>query len=135
MGPFLSTIGAPMCRECIHDAALAARCNERRSALVKSQYLFSDLADRELEAAYRRMRVVEADADEWLFLQGEAAERFYLVEEGQVALLRHSAEGEEMIVAIVGPGETFAEEVLFLDAPRHSVSCRALTGTVVRMSR
>jgi CRP-like cAMP-binding protein len=111
----------------MYDAALAAQCNERRAALVRGQYLFSGLTDRQLEEVFRRMAVEEPDAEEWLFFQNDAADRFYLVEEGEVALLRHSAEGEEVIVAIVGPGETFAEEALFEEAPRHSVSCRALT--------
>lgn len=116
-----------MCKECICDAALAAQCSERRAELVRSQYLFSDLTDRQLEQLFRAMSVHEVEAEEWLFFQGEAAERFFLVEEGELALLRHSVDGEEVIVAIVGPGETFSEEVLFLELPRHSVGCRALT--------
>ncbi|MDY7091885.1 MAG: Crp/Fnr family transcriptional regulator [Acidobacteriota bacterium] len=120
-----------MCRECLHDAALAARCNERRAELVRGQYLFSGLSDRQLEAVFGAMNAVDVEAEQWLYLQNEPAECFFLVEEGEVALLRHSSDGDEVIVAIVGPGETFADEVLFLEEPRHSVSCRALTPACV----
>jgi CRP-like cAMP-binding protein len=39
--------------------------------------------------------------------------------EGEVALLRQSEAGDEFIVAIVGPGEVFAEDLVFLGESTH----------------
>ena len=41
--------------------------------------------------------------------------------------MRNSEDGEEVIVAIVGPGETFAEESLLSDPAVHAIGCRSLT--------
>jgi len=43
-----------------------------------------------------------------------------------VALLRYSPEGDELIVAIVGEGELFEEDLLVVESPLHSVCARAL---------
>jgi len=52
-----------------------------------------------------------------LFLQGEPAERVYLVLEGWVRLVRRSADGREVTIRIFGPGESLGEAVAFLEEP------------------
>jgi CRP/FNR family transcriptional activator FtrB len=48
-----------------------------------------------------------------LFRQGEAADRFYVVIEGQVELYAVNNEGKESVIDIAGPGASFAEEAIF----------------------
>ena len=73
------------------------------------------------------MAEVELKHDQWLCFRGEPAERFFLVLEGDVALVRSSPEGEDLIVAILGPGEIFGEELAFTDERQHPCSVRALS--------
>lgn len=115
-----------MCRGCAEDPLLAARCQERRAELLRRIYLFEDLRAEHLDAVLGSMRETALPADHWLHLCHDAAESFYLVIEGEIALLRHSAEGDEFIVAIVGPGELFAEDLVVLDEARHTTSARTL---------
>jgi CRP-like cAMP-binding protein len=61
------------------------------------------------------------------FTQGEPAARFYLVFSGQIRLLRLSPEGVEKVIEIVSPGQTLAEALVFLNAPRYPVCAAALS--------
>lgn len=115
-----------MCRECTEDPLLAPECRSRRESALRRVYLFEDLSTQLLRNVTEGMREVPLGADQWLCLCGDAADSFYLVLEGEVALLRHSEEGGEFIVAIIGAGELFAEDLVFLDHPRHLLSARAL---------
>jgi len=63
---------------------------------------------------------------EHLFEQGEVAERFYLVLKGQVKLYRLSPEGNEKVIEIVTPGNTFAEALMFLNRPHYPVGATAI---------
>ncbi len=69
---------------------------------------------------------VKLSADQLLFSQGDAAERFYLLLQGQMRLYRLSPEGAEKVIEIVSPGQTFAEALMFLSAPRYPVCAAAL---------
>lgn len=125
-----------MCRGCAEDPLLASRCRERRAELLRRIYLFEDLQPAHLDEVLGQMREIALPAEHWLHLCHDPAESFYLVMEGEVALLRHSEEGDEFIVAIVGPGELFAEDLVALDEANHTTSARTLApGQVAAFDR
>jgi CRP-like cAMP-binding protein len=64
--------------------------------------------------------------DEALFQQGDSAERFYLVLKGQIKLYRLSPDGNEKVIEIVTPGNTFAEALMFLNRPHYPVGATAI---------
>jgi CRP-like cAMP-binding protein len=47
-----------------------------------------------------------------LFSEGDAAENIYYLESGLVKLYKRNAEGKEIIIQIVAPGELFGEQAL-----------------------
>ncbi len=49
-----------------------------------------------------------------LFMQGEQADRFFVVLEGWVKGFRQAPDGHESVIAVFGPGETFAEAAMFV---------------------
>lgn len=116
-----------MCRECAHHPELTGKCRELRAETLRKVYLFEDLPEPRLQGILDHMAEVELKNDQWLCFRGEPAERFYLVLEGDVALVRTSSEGEDLIVAILGPGELFGEELVFCDEPEHPFSVHALS--------
>ncbi len=69
---------------------------------------------------------IHLDEGQWLFSQGDPSRRFYLLEQGHLRLFRLSPEGAEKIIEIVSPGQTFAEALMFLSAPRYPVCAAAL---------
>jgi CRP/FNR family transcriptional regulator len=52
-----------------------------------------------------------------IFFEGEAANGFYLLVEGQVKVFKMSLEGKEQILHIFGPGQPFGEVPVFHGAP------------------
>ena len=64
--------------------------------------------------------------DEALFQQGDNSERFYLVLKGQIKLYRLSPDGNEKVIEIVTPGNTFAEALMFLNRPHYPVGATAI---------
>lgn len=115
-----------MCRECAHHPELVPQCRRSRSEALGRVYLFRDLSPGAMGTILENATEIRAEPGEWLFFQEERAESFFLLLEGDLALSRLSPDGEEVIVAIVGPGELFAEDLLLVEAPRHGVSARPL---------
>jgi CRP-like cAMP-binding protein len=98
----------------------AMMIEELRGALLLSQ-----LSQEQLERVARRAARLGLEDGQMLFSQGDPAERFYLVLSGQVRLFRLSPDGAEKVIEIAGAGETFAEALMFLNAPRYPVCAAA----------
>ncbi|QGU32990.1 Crp/Fnr family transcriptional regulator [Thermochromatium tepidum] len=88
--------------------------------------LFSRLEPNQLERVVRHASRFRLSAEQLLFSQGDPATRFYLLLSGQMRLFRLSPEGAEKVIEIVNPGQTFAEALMFLNAPRYPVGAAAL---------
>ncbi len=84
------------------------------------------LSDQQLERVAASALRQTLDEGTWLFSQGDPARRFYLVLSGQIRLFRLSPDGAEKVIEIVAPGQTFAEALMFLNAPRYPVCAAAL---------
>ena len=94
---------------------------------LRRAYLFADMSEPHLQALVNSMQNIHLDAGKALFRQGQAAERFYFVHEGLVKLFRLSPEGDEKIIEIIRPGETFAEAVMFMGTQgRYPVNAEAI---------
>ena len=102
---------------------------------LRSIPLFQGLGDHALQrllvdATFRRVEDCTV-----LFIQGDEADRFYIVIDGWVKLYRVTDGGAQAIVTIVGPGETFAEAAMFASA-RFPVCAEAVgTATVLAMTK
>lgn len=76
--------------------------------------LFSGLSPEDAEAFQRQCVPVSYRAGVRIFDEGEPARGFYLVLSGQVKIFKLSPRGQEQILAVIGPGGTFAEAAAFL---------------------
>lgn len=76
--------------------------------------LFAALDDRQAERLLAHSSVRSAAKGEELFRQGDPAREFFCLRSGQVKLYRVSAEGQEKVIELVAPGQTFAESLMFL---------------------
>ena len=68
----------------------------------------------------------QLERDELLFQAGDGFQGFFLVVAGHIQLSRLAPSGHEKVVEIIGPDETFAEAVLFMEGQRYPVDARAL---------
>ena len=88
----------------------------QKKRLLQDFYLFSGVADADLEAlAHLAVSKVFA-RQATIFWEGREAQGFYLLSRGYVKLVKSSPDGKEYIIRLVGPGETFAEAAVFSDA-------------------
>jgi len=94
---------------------------------LRSGVLLSGLTVEQLERVSRHTSRVRLNEGQMLFSQGDPADRFYLVLKGQMRLFRLSPDGAEKVIEIVSPGQTFAEALMFLKAPRYPVCAAALS--------
>lgn len=115
-----------MCRECSQHPDLALECRRLRSETLRRVYLFEDVPAERLAPFLDRMVELELAPERFLCFRGDPACRFFLVLEGDLALVRQSADGDELIVAILGPGELLGEDLALAEDPRHAVSARAI---------
>lgn len=94
-------------------------------------YLFSPLDEAQLRSLAETTRRMELQPGETLFQRGDPANRFYLVEHGQIKLSRVSAAGQEKVIEIMGPGDTFAEAVMFMGTNQYPVNATAVEPTTL----
>lgn len=96
------------------------------TTLLQKNLLCSRLSETQLTRVGQSAVRVRLAENESLFEQGDEAKRFYVVLTGQIKLYRMSPAGTEKIIEIVTPGHSFAEALMFLDAPNYPVSAAAL---------
>ena len=84
-----------------------------RLALLRAQPIFAPLPEQTLEALSTRLRELAVADAEVVIREGEAGDRFYLIEQGTVDV---SIDGQR--VRTQGPGEGFGEIALARDIPR-----------------
>lgn len=76
--------------------------------------LFSGLSRADAEILQLKCIPVHYRAGVRIFDEGEPARGFYLVQSGQIKIFKLSPRGQEQILAVIGPGGTFAEAAAFV---------------------
>lgn len=84
---------------------------------LRSLPLFTDVGDAALErlaAACRQRRYARGEA---VLRAGQSCDAFFVVARGQVRLYITAPNGNEKVIELVGPGQSFAEALVFLERP------------------
>jgi CRP-like cAMP-binding protein len=92
--------------------------------------LFKELAHDELDRIALNTHQVHAARGDILFRRGDSALGFHIVVYGQVKLAFTSPRGDEKVVDLNGPGQSFGEAVMFMERP-HVVTAQALTDSML----
>jgi CRP-like cAMP-binding protein len=99
-------------------------------AFLANLPLFRELAPDELDRMAAHTRQVRAGRSEILFHRGDEVHGFHVIVYGQVKLAFISAGGDEKVVEILGPGQSFGEAVMFMRRP-HVVTAQALADSLL----
>src|SRR3990172_5618698 len=95
---------------------------------LRRAYLFADMADQHLATLIQGMLDIHLNAGDALFRHSQPAERFFFLRDGMIKLFRLSPEGDEKIIEIMQPGQTFAEAVMFMGTQgRYPVNAEAVS--------
>ncbi|MBV8584404.1 MAG: Crp/Fnr family transcriptional regulator, partial [Candidatus Eremiobacteraeota bacterium] len=70
-----------------------------------------------------------------IFDQGDPARMVYLVKSGKVKLVRHTEDGKEILLTVLGPGDLFGEEVVFQEQIERSTIAECLEPSLVCMAK
>lgn len=92
--------------------------------------LFSDLSQSERERVAQGCQLRRLTRGDMVFREGEACEALHVVVLGQVKLYVASPSGQEKVIQLIGPGNTFAEAMMFLERP-FIVNAQSLTDTLL----
>jgi CRP/FNR family transcriptional regulator, dissimilatory nitrate respiration regulator len=92
--------------------------------------LFKELASDELDRIASNTQEVRAERAEVLFRRGESALGFHIIVFGQVKLAFSSPRGDEKVVDLIGPGQSFGEAVMFMERP-HVVTAQTLSDSLL----
>lgn len=76
-----------------------------------------DLTEQERVSVSAQLDRVRIPAGQTVFKQGDKSDRFYIVTDGQVEVVKGAA-GQETIIATLGPGQFFGEMGLLTGKPR-----------------
>ena len=88
-----------------------------RADILRQSSIFSSLTPDEL-AELAGLAVERSLAPrEFVFWDGDAADRFYMVAEGRVRVLKASSLGKEFTIAFFGPGDMFGEVAVLENKP------------------
>lgn len=97
---------------------------------LKNADLFSWMAPEEIEELARATEMVPCRKKELFYFSDAPSRTVYLVKKGKIKLFRTTAEGREIILDILGPGEIFGELALSGEETR-SHSAEALEDGLV----
>lgn len=100
------------------------------TALLQRVPLFNGLSPEEIAALSQGARQVAASRGDLLFHRGEPCLGLHLLVSGQVKLFVTAPNGNEKVVEIVSPGQTFGEALMFMERP-YVVTGQALTDSLL----
>jgi CRP-like cAMP-binding protein len=96
--------------------------------------LFRDLAPRERQDIQGLFLEQRLERDQFIFLEGDAAEYVYIVIEGKVKIVKQAPTGREMILEVFAPGDVFGGATLLL--ARHPATAVSMEpGTLLCLRR
>jgi CRP/FNR family transcriptional regulator, dissimilatory nitrate respiration regulator len=88
--------------------------------------LFSALDEQQLESIIKSSRHISLSVKNILFEKDSPASHFYLLISGQVKLFCLSEEGDEKVIEIIYPSQTFAEAIMFMPKQIYPVSAETI---------
>jgi CRP-like cAMP-binding protein len=99
---------------------------ESGRAVLAQCGLFRRLSDNEREALFARARMQKYTANESIFLMGSPGDRMVAVLHGTIRISVPSADGKEIVLAILGRGE-ICGEIALLDGKERTADAKAAT--------
>jgi CRP/FNR family transcriptional regulator, dissimilatory nitrate respiration regulator len=92
--------------------------------------LFTDLSPPELQRLALGCQLRRLSRGDTVFRVGEPCEEFHVTVTGQIKLFAISPAGQEKVIELVGPGNSFAEALMFTGKP-YIINAQALTDTLL----
>jgi CRP/FNR family transcriptional regulator len=89
---------------------------------------FQDLSKTELAQICQSFAQREFKKGEYIFWEGDPASWLYVIKEGKVKVVKHTASGKEMVLEIITPGDICGGGAIF--SQTYSASAKAVEKTI-----
>ncbi|MFA7275559.1 MAG: Crp/Fnr family transcriptional regulator [Pseudobdellovibrionaceae bacterium] len=93
---------------------------------LRKNPLFRNIDPNALQSLIKECHVKKLEKGHELFSMGEHAHSLYIIMDGWIKLFRVSRSGEEAVIHIFGPGESFAEAAVFSENQIYPVNAQAI---------
>jgi CRP/FNR family transcriptional regulator len=90
--------------------------------------LFASLTIDQIAAVADRFHAETFRTDQIVFLEGDPADRLWIVHSGQIKIVKHTSDGQENLLEVITPGEVFGGMGLLLAT--HPATAVAMTETL-----
>lgn len=84
---------------------------------LRTQPLFADVDEAALQRLAAACRLMHAARGQQVLWAGQTCDAFFIAARGQVRLYMTAPNGNEKVIELVGPGQSFAEALVFLEKP------------------
>jgi len=103
---------------------------------VLQSEVFSKLPPAKIQSLLIKMKPFSLKAGETVISQGEDGEYFYTIHEGRCAVTRRQTpDGEEVLLAELGDGDSFGEDALVSNTRRNATVTMLTDGTLMRLAK
>jgi CRP-like cAMP-binding protein len=105
-----------------HDLGAPESIGENKIWYLKKNRLFANAPDDTVVEGAEIFTMQLLPKRATLFDQGDATKVVFLIKTGRVRIARNTADGKEVTVAILGPGDMFGEDALFNGMERTTIA-------------
>lgn len=92
--------------------------------------IFSSLSKSEHETLAHECTLQRRCRSDMIFRAGDSCDEYHIIILGQAKLFASSPSGQEKVIELIGPGQSFAEAMLFLNKP-HMLNAQTLTDSLL----
>lgn len=101
-----------------------------RIEILKQVSFFNSLSERALEIINQQAVEATFRKNEYVYFEGDRSYWVYIIISGRIKLVKHTAEGKNVIIGMVTPGEMFGESAIF-DRKPYPASAQSMEKTRV----
>ena len=102
---------------------------------LRNYMMFRELDENSLSELAKHCQYLELQAGKTLFEQNEASDALYMLEDGQIHVVRQYPDGEQVILATEGPYYVIGDLSMLTGSPRTGAVVAVSDCTLIRLSR
>ena len=95
--------------------------------IIQKTALFRGLSSDSIDEISKNSHVKNYPKNRQIFQIGDPADSFFVILKGWIKLFRVSRDGNEVVIHVFGPGESFAEAAVFGDKRTYPVNAQAVS--------
>ncbi|MEM7540916.1 MAG: cyclic nucleotide-binding domain-containing protein [Pseudomonadota bacterium] len=103
--------------------------------LLLQSELFSRLKPSQVQQLLDQLESVSFEQGETVIKQGEFGDYYYIIQSGELEVVRAGSKGKEVRLATIGVGDTFGEEALVSTTKRNATVRMLTAGELARLSK